>query len=60
MSCPICQKKSRVEYRPFCSKRCADIDLGRWLDGRYAIPSDEDPVTDEGAGGSVDPPDAHH
>jgi endogenous inhibitor of DNA gyrase (YacG/DUF329 family) len=28
------------EYRPFCSKHCADIDLGRWLGGRYAVPGD--------------------
>jgi endogenous inhibitor of DNA gyrase (YacG/DUF329 family) len=38
MSCPICQKGTDQKFRPFCSKRCADIDLGKWLDGRYAIP----------------------
>jgi endogenous inhibitor of DNA gyrase (YacG/DUF329 family) len=38
MSCPICQKDTNQKSRPFCSKRCADIDLGKWLDGRYAIP----------------------
>lgn len=36
--CPICSKPSVVAYRPFCSKRCADIDLHRWLAGGYAIP----------------------
>ncbi|HTJ01833.1 MAG TPA: DNA gyrase inhibitor YacG [Methylovirgula sp.] len=36
--CPICSKPSVVSYRPFCSKRCADIDLHRWLAGGYAIP----------------------
>jgi endogenous inhibitor of DNA gyrase (YacG/DUF329 family) len=38
MSCPICQKATDPKYRPFCSRRCADIDLGRWLKGGYAIP----------------------
>jgi endogenous inhibitor of DNA gyrase (YacG/DUF329 family) len=36
--CPICGKPRVEAYRPFCSKRCADIDLGRWLEGRYAVP----------------------
>jgi uncharacterized protein len=40
--CPICQKGLRLEYRPFCSKRCADVDLNRWLTGSYAIPVAED------------------
>lgn len=38
MSCPICQKETDAKYRPFCSRRCADIDLGRWLKGSYVIP----------------------
>ncbi len=42
MSCPICRKPAHPRYRPFCSLRCADIDLGKWLTGSYAIPS-EDP-----------------
>ena len=37
-ACPICGKPKTVPFSPFCSKRCADIDLGRWLKGRYAIP----------------------
>lgn len=41
MTCPICQKDSDPKYRPFCSKRCADVDLGRWLNGSYAIPAEE-------------------
>ena len=41
MACPICRKPSGKTYRPFCSRRCADIDLGRWMTGRYAIPSEE-------------------
>jgi endogenous inhibitor of DNA gyrase (YacG/DUF329 family) len=47
MSCPICQKKSDLKYRPFCSKRCADVDLGRWLTGSYRIPGDEAAPDDE-------------
>lgn len=48
--CPICKKKKSTEdFHPFCSKRCADIDLGRWLKGGYSIPTEEvapDPVND--------------
>ncbi len=36
--CPICGKPSEAASRPFCSKRCADVDLQRWLTGNYAIP----------------------
>ena len=39
MSCPICEKDTVSAYRPFCSKRCADVDLGKWLKGDYAVPS---------------------
>ncbi len=35
--CPICQKVSDLVAKPFCSRRCADIDLGRWLKGNYVI-----------------------
>jgi endogenous inhibitor of DNA gyrase (YacG/DUF329 family) len=44
--CPICGKPRDQKYNPFCSKRCADVDLGRWFSGRYAIPTEE-PVKDE-------------
>jgi len=40
--CPICGKPAAVEARPFCSKRCANVDLHRWLTGAYAIPVTED------------------
>jgi len=40
MSCPICGKATDPRYRPFCSRRCADIDLGRWLKGGYVLPGD--------------------
>ena len=39
MSCPICGKPTEAAYRPFCSKRCADVDLAKWVSGSYAIPS---------------------
>jgi hypothetical protein len=41
--CPICGEPMVVKYRPFCSKHCADVDLGRWLKGTYAIPAVEPP-----------------
>ncbi|HWE45750.1 MAG TPA: DNA gyrase inhibitor YacG [Caulobacteraceae bacterium] len=51
--CPICEKAPvDATHAPFCSKRCADVDLNRWFTGRYAIPaaeadeSSEDPVPD--------------
>ena len=37
-SCPTCGAPTIYETRPFCSKRCADIDLGRWFQGAYAVP----------------------
>jgi endogenous inhibitor of DNA gyrase (YacG/DUF329 family) len=43
--CPICGKPRVQQFRPFCSKRCADVDLNRWLSGVYAVPVAED--TDE-------------
>lgn len=49
MSCPVCGKEADPRYRPFCSKRCADIDLGRWLSGSYAIPAESTDETDEAA-----------
>jgi endogenous inhibitor of DNA gyrase (YacG/DUF329 family) len=42
MTCPICRKPADPKYRPFCSRRCADVDLGRWLTGSYAVPVQED------------------
>ncbi|MDK3075795.1 DNA gyrase inhibitor YacG [Sedimentitalea sp. JM2-8] len=41
MTCPICGSETRHAYRPFCSRRCADRDLGNWLKGSYAIPPGE-------------------
>ncbi|MBS41194.1 MAG: DNA gyrase inhibitor YacG [Rhodospirillales bacterium] len=36
--CPVCKNKSLAQYRPFCSSRCADIDLSKWLNGSYSVP----------------------
>ena len=44
-ACPICRRPAVPEYRPFCSQRCADVDLGRWLNERYAIPDADDADT---------------
>ena len=42
-ACPICGKPAADKFRPFCSKRCADVDLNRWLSGGYVIAGkDED------------------
>lgn len=39
MACPLCGKPTEATFRPFCSRRCADLDLARWLNGSYATPS---------------------
>ncbi|WP_374513366.1 DNA gyrase inhibitor YacG [Brevundimonas sp.] len=42
-TCPICRRnEADPKYRPFCSKRCADVDLQRWFTGSYAIPESVD------------------
>ena len=48
LRCPLCGKPRQDQFRPFCSKRCRDVDLARWLDGSYAVPAvegegDDDP-----------------
>jgi uncharacterized protein len=50
-SCPMCGKPVEAKFRPFCSSRCADLDLHRWLSGRYAIPAKEGDEEDEGGPG---------
>jgi endogenous inhibitor of DNA gyrase (YacG/DUF329 family) len=40
--CPICRKPTVETFRPFCSKRCADVDLNRWLSGAYVVPGKDD------------------
>lgn len=39
--CPVCKKMSLAKYFPFCSQRCSNLDLHRWLNGVYGIPSAE-------------------
>jgi hypothetical protein len=39
-ACPICGKPTDARLRPFCSARCADVDLGRWFTGAYALPGE--------------------
>lgn len=46
--CPICKKQSQQKYHPFCSKRCANIDLNRWLSGAYIIRAPENEEEKEG------------
>ena len=52
--CPICRKPAAEPFRPFCSRRCADVDLNRWLSGVYAVPvkeeEDEDGTPSEKTG----------
>ncbi len=47
--CPVCGRPATATFRPFCSKRCANIDLGRWFTGSYRIPD-----TGPAAGGAPD------
>lgn len=47
MTCPICKAETTKAYRPFCSKRCADVDLAKWFSGGYSIPGqDGDAIED--------------
>ena len=45
--CPLCKKPASDQYQPFCSKRCSEVDLGRWLGGSYFIPTSERPEESE-------------
>ena len=60
-SCPMCATPAAEGYWPFCSKRCADLDLARWLGGAYVIPvaedDDEDGDEAEDQGTGIPPPD---
>jgi len=49
-ACPICGKPEAPRYRPFCSKRCGQLDLGRWLGERYRVPGPEAPAAEDGDG----------
>jgi len=43
VQCPTCSKPAEKPHSPFCSRRCAQADLGRWFSGQYGVPSTEDP-----------------
>ncbi len=58
MSCPICGKPVVAAYRPFCSRRCADVDLGRWLTESYRIHAETEEEAEE-ASEDETPPKAH-
>jgi len=47
-ACPICRKLAVERYRPFCSGRCANVDLNRWLSGAYVVPG-KDEEDEDGA-----------
>jgi endogenous inhibitor of DNA gyrase (YacG/DUF329 family) len=53
-ACPICGKLSAQKFRPFCSRRCADVDLHRWLSGAYSAPAVEQDDEDGDADTSRD------
>jgi endogenous inhibitor of DNA gyrase (YacG/DUF329 family) len=53
-NCPVCRKPATEKYRPFCSARCADVDLGRWFGETYAVSTEEAPGED-----GDEPPEAH-
>ena len=55
-TCPICRRApADAKYKPFCSKRCADVDLQRWFTGGYAIPAEEteEPTRQDDDGGGA-------
>ena len=52
--CPICGKPAVAEFRAFCSRRCADVDLNRWLSGVYAVPGKADEEEDGSPGAEPD------
>lgn len=60
MTCPICNKPAQQRYRPFCSRRCADVDLGRWFRGEYAVPAEEAADPEEAEGPAPQAPDRPH
>ncbi len=56
MACPICSRETEPKFRPFCSKRCADIDLAKWLTGSYAIPVEPNEEDDGDLPEDIGPP----
>ena len=60
MTCPICKSPTEKEHRPFCSKRCANIDLGRWFSEGYAIPAPEEDADELPQGKPPNTPPSRH
>jgi endogenous inhibitor of DNA gyrase (YacG/DUF329 family) len=52
--CPICGRVPDPKYRPFCTKRCADVDLGRWFNERYVVPVPAEPEDSDHVSGETD------
>jgi uncharacterized protein len=48
MKCPICRAPAEAAVKPFCSSRCADVDLSRWMRGAYAIPGGDADADEDG------------
>ena len=46
MKCPICGKPTQPAFAPFCSARCRDVDLNRWLSGAYRVETNDAPDDD--------------
>lgn len=55
--CPICLQPAVREYRPFCSRRCADVDLGKWLTGQYRMRAQEGELDEEAPAAASENPD---
>lgn len=53
--CPVCRKPTDQGYQPFCSRRCADVDLARWLRADYALPGRDGEALGTGDSSSDDP-----
>lgn len=47
MTCPVCKKPTSDVHKPFCSGRCRDVDLAKWLRGDYAIPGRDGEAADD-------------
>jgi uncharacterized protein len=58
MKCPVCGRAADAKYTPFCSRRCSDVDLARWLNGSYAIPVTEE-EDDTSSGDLTESPRTH-
>jgi endogenous inhibitor of DNA gyrase (YacG/DUF329 family) len=57
--CPICKRLAQESTKPFCSKRCADVDLNRWLSEGYRVPVKED-EDEDGTKETLEMPETEH